>query len=553
MIKKKFNKIERLKQTLHPSEYSKRLQTLNWREIDESDRFYLKNFGIYNIKLRPDSFMLRVRIDGGRISYAKLEQIAGIVEKYSLKLLLTSRAQLELHDISPDRVYEIYTHLKTCNISTSQTLTDNFRAIISDPYDGKALDSHIECYSIIEKINQLIIDDPKWIGSIPRKFNTAIIGRKTPLVNPWNNDLLFALAEKREVEGFNIYLGGKNAKVAQTADIFVVPAEALKLFEAVAETYHYYGLRGSRSKVRFFHLIEKVGMMQIRIWIEDAFGKSLETEGTLLMQSSHYQSETALKEGGSASVYPTRYGECSTGELHEILSRAKTEGTEIRLGTDQNFHLLASEVKMSQQCESSNLLTVCAGARYCPLSLWDLKEDVHLLPLKKFKKYNISIGFSGCLKGCGRHYFADIGLIGLRTNLYGETEKALRVFMGAVESPEVMPSRMLYYSVPLRKITSLFDVIFDDFERSIFNDFEIFSYNILNRHDIEFLQLWYIARQLFAIELSMLELFFNTLETEENEAKIFAYLKKTVNCSECETHASLTRQLSHLLWDQQEL
>ena len=81
MVEKKFNKIERLKQTLHPSEYAKNLQSLNWHEIDESDRFYLKNFGIYNIKLQPDLFMLRLRIDGGRISYSKLEQIAEIVEK----------------------------------------------------------------------------------------------------------------------------------------------------------------------------------------------------------------------------------------------------------------------------------------------------------------------------------------------------------------------------------------------------------------------------------------------------------------------------------------
>ena len=304
MVEKKFNKIERLKQTLHPSEYAKNLQSLNWHEIDESDRFYLKNFGIYNIKLQPDLFMLRLRIDGGRISYAKLEQIAEIVEKYSLKLLLTSRAQLELHDISPDNVYEIYTYLKTCNISTSQTLTDNFRAIVTDPYDGEALDSLISCYPMIEQINQLIIDNPYWTGTLPRKFNTAIIGREKPLVNPWSNDLLFALAKKEGVLGFNIYLGGKNAKVAQDADIFVVPADVLKLFEAVAETYQQHGLRGSRSKVRLFHLIEKEGMPQIRMWVETSFGKALETAGTLLMQSSHYQSKTSLKEGGNSICIP---------------------------------------------------------------------------------------------------------------------------------------------------------------------------------------------------------------------------------------------------------
>jgi len=553
MIEKKFNKIERLKQTLHPSEYRKRLETLNWFEIEESDRFYLKNFGIYNIKLQPDLFMLRLRIDGGRIGYAKLEQIAKIVEKYNLKLLLTSRAQLELHDISPDTVYEIYTYLKACNISTSQTLTDNFRAIVTDPYDGEALDSYIDCYPVIEKINQLIIDNPYWTGTIPRKFNTAIIGREKPLVNPWSNDLLFALAEKEKVRGFNIYLGGKNAKVAQDADIFVAHIDVLKLFEAVAETYQQYGLRDSRSKIRLFHLIEKEGMAQLRVWIEKRFGNSLQTAGTLLMQSSHYRRETALKEGKTAFIYTGRYGESSRDELYTLLSRAREQGAEIRLGIDQNFHLLAAKEKVSNLLEPMSLITACAGARYCPLSLWDVKEDVHLLPLDKLKKHNISLGFSGCLKGCGRHYFTDVGLIGLRTNLYGETEKALRVFVGAVESPEVMPSRMLYYSVPLRKITQLFDVILDDFERSTLNDFETFSYTVLNRHNIEFLQLWYIARQLYVIDETMFTLFFSTSEVEFNEAKIFTNLKKITKESTHEVYAMLTRELSHLLWDQQEL
>ena len=497
--------------------------------------------------------MLRLRIDGGRISYAKLEQIAEIVEKYSLKLLLTSRAQLELHDITPDKIYEIYTHLKTCNISTSQTLTDNFRAIVTDPYDGEALDSRIDCYPLIEKINQLIIDNPYWTGTIPRKFNTAIIGREKPLVNPWSNDLLFALAKKENVLGFNIYLGGKNAKVAQDVDIFVAPEYVLKLFEAVAETYQQHGLRGSRSKIRLFHLIEKEGMAQIRVWVEKSFGRLLQTAGTLLMQSSHYQSETALKEGGIAFVYPGRYGESSSNELAALLSQAREQGTEIRLGIDQNFHLLGGEENVSPPLEEMSLITACAGARYCPLSLWDIKENVHLLPMDKLKKHNISLGFSGCLKGCGRHYFTNMGLIGLRTNLYGATEKALRVFMGAVETPEVTPSRMLYYSVPLRKITELFNVIIDDFERSTLDDFETFSYKILNQHDIEFLQLWYIARQLYVMDASIFTLFFSTSEVEINEAKIFDYLKELTKESEHEVYAMLTRELSHRLWDQQEL
>ena len=550
MVEKKFNKIERLKQTLHPGEYTKKLQTLNWHEIDESDRFYLKNFGIYNIKLRPDSFMLRVRIDGGLISYAKLEQIAGIVEKYSLKLLLTSRAQLELHGISPNNVYEIYTYLKSCNISTSQTLTDNFRAIVSDPYDGKALDSHIECYPIIKKINQLIIDNPKWIGMIPRKFNTALIGRERPLVNPWGNDLLFALAKKEGRVGFNVYLGGKNSEVAKSANIFVLPKDVLKLFEAVALTYHEHGLRGSRSKTRMFHLIENAGMDQVRIWIEEKLGLELESAGELQMRASEYRSKTVLKSSTLGAIYTTRYGESSVDELREMLVLAKQYQAEIRLGADQNFHLIPSSESIVSPAKAETLLTACAGSRYCPLSLWDIKQDMSELPIEDLKTYQISMGFSGCLKGCGRHYHSDIGLIGLRTNLYGETEKAFRIFLGATQSPVAVPSRMLYYSVPLRCSQSLFDVILEDFKLSGYTSFANFSHEILNRYEIELLQLWYLFRQSYTSEsLLLLNLFLDTSEGTKN-IELFTEIKALADQKEVMEYNELTRILSHQLWDQ---
>ena len=80
-----------------------------------------------------------------------------------------------------------------------------------------------------------------------------------------------------------------------------------------------------------------------------------------------------------------------------------------------------------------------------------------------------------------------------------------------------------------------------------------FLTKILNQHDIEFLQLWYIARQLYVIDASMFTLFFSTSEVETNEAKIFAYLKQLTKESGHEVYAMLTRELSHRLWDQQEL
>ena len=45
------------------------------------------------------------------------------------------------------------------------------------------------------------------------------------------------------------------------------------------------------------------------------------------------------------------------------------------------------------------------------------------------EKHGIKVGFSGCMKGCGRHKHADIGIVGLRSNKFGENDKAARIFL----------------------------------------------------------------------------------------------------------------------------
>jgi len=550
MSEMKLNKIERLKVQKQASEYRSELALVDWCNLDENSRFYLKNFGIYNIKLRPESFMIRIRIDGGRIAFETLEKITKIVERYSLTLIVTARAQLELHGLTADNVYAVYQQLQNVEIETVQTLTDNFRAIVTDPYDGEAEDSLLECYPIIFQMRQMILNNPDWMGTLPRKFNTALIGRKEPLLNPWGNDLLFALASKEGRYGFNVYLGGKNSEVAKTADIFVLPDEVLKLFEAVALTYHEHGLRGSRSKTRLFHLLEKERMSKLREWIEHAYGHTLKRVGVLEMKTSLYRVQTDLKNRASGTIFFTRYGESSSQELRELLSLAKKSQAEIRLGIDQNFHLLSLSNVSLVKAETTTVLTACAGSRYCALSLWDIKADIAELPIDDFKKYAISLGFSGCLKGCGRHYHNDIGLIGLRTNLFGETEKAFRIFLGATQSPVAVPSRMLYYSVPLRCSDDLFSVIFEDFEESGSALFSDFSHTVLNCYEIEFLQLWYLFRQAYAEESrALLTLFLNTANEIKSE-DLFSKIKMCTDHKEIIAYKDLTRILSYQVWDQ---
>ncbi len=544
----KLNRIERFKLQMSPARFRDDLEEIDWFHPDERERFYLKNFGLYNIKLDPEKWMIRLRIDGGRIEPDKLGIIAETAIGHGLRILLTSRSQIELHDIHPQSVLEIWKELHENDICSMQTLTDNFRAVVTDPLDGVSPECLVETYPVVMDIVERFRDRDDWTGTIPRKFNTAIVGCVRPSFNPWGNDLLFALARSGDEMGFNVYLGGKNGEVAMNADIFCAPDDVPALFEAVATIYRTMGLRGSRAKTRLRHTIEEFGMERIMEALRKEYGSELRGAGELLMRRSSY-----IREASVSIERFGRYGEIDPRTLLEIASTALSEDLRIRLTPTQEIWLIDPHRTVKDQKVHLSPVTACAGSRYCPLSLWDIKKDVDTLPMERISRLGLSVGFSGCLKGCGRHTHSDIGLVGLRSNLYAPTERACRIFIGALQSPEVAPAMMLYYSVPERALGRLLDVILDDYEASGKSAFDLFRLDVLGRYDIEFLRLWFLVRQLYDLPEKIYRRFFKNDDDScfffENE--LMEYLSAVDGFPIEKEMYLINTKLSHRLWDLQ--
>ena len=490
------NRIERLKAQLKPYDFFPEISRVDLTNLTEEQRFYLKNFGIYNHKLSPDTFMLRVRITAGRIAVDRLSEIRSLAQRYRLQMILTMRAQIELHGLRASNVLEVWKTLEDAGITTWQTLTDNFRNIVTDPLDGVSEANRIETYPLIKKMESLFLKNPDYVGTLPRKFNTAICGSIESSHSFFGNDLYFALAQREERVGFNLYLGGKNSAMAQDADIFVLKDEVVTLFDAVIQTYLHHGLRGTRSKTRFFHLLQSIGMSGFKAHLQSYYPNTLQQAGTLLTKKQTSKEFTPLKEGNYAFCYRSRFGEISSEELSALCDYARAKKLSIRIGVDQNLYLFGLEKPEAPFAKRSNppRLSVCAGSRYCSLSLFDMKEEASMLPLDRLERLGVSVGYSGCLKGCGRHQHADIGLIGLRTAVYGPTQKSARLFLGGEYTDGKATARLILMAVPLHGINDMIHVILDEFEQSGYLDFEAFSKQILNHYSTDFLALWFLAK-----------------------------------------------------------
>lgn len=493
-MENKLNKRERYKAQLKPIDYYKDFEKIDFESLNEGDRYYLQDFGIFNVEFLEDEFTIRLRIPAGRIEAEQFQKIADIVEEYDLSIVITARGGLQLHGVYADNVLEIHKKINATGLTTWQSFGDNVRNIVADVYDGCGEYSEIEVYPLVMQMHDYIIKNPRYVGMLPRRISIGISGNRANVTSFFANDIYFALAKKENTFGFNVYMGGKNTEVAQSADIFLKDDEVFDFFKAFVETFYTHGSRFSRAKTRLFHMIEDIGMDTLRELIQKEYKKELQKEGVLILEKATFGEFHNLKDGTYAFCYQTDFSRLNTKEIQEIASFATKNSAQIRIGIDQKIYLIGL-MEPSSPLKSpalSQTIVACAG-NLCPYAVWSIKNETAYLPLEKINKYQIQVGFSGCAKGCGRHRHTDIGLIGLKTNNFGDTDGGARIFLGAEHSDGASTARQLFSMVPFAHLHRTVSLVIELFELSGYTNFEEYAKNILNKYSEDFLSLWVLA------------------------------------------------------------
>ena len=500
----KLNKREKYKARLKPIDYFKEFDSLDFESLGEGDRFYLQDFGIFTTDFLEDEFTMRLRVPAGRLTPKQFKHIADVVKEYDLVSILTARGGIQLHELQAEDVHEIWKKLNSVGLTTWQSFGDNIRNIVCDVYDGCGDYAQIEVYPIVKQMQDYILKNPRYVGMLPRRVSIGISGNSASVTSFFANDLYFALAKKDGVLGFNVLMGGKNTEIAQSANIFLKANEVFNFFKAFVEAFYLHGSRFSRSKTRLFYMIEEHGMDKLVSHIQKEYGSQFESAGDIWLEKVVFSHQEQLRDKTFSYCYQTDFARLSADEMVQISEYAIANDAEIRIGIDQNIYLLGLKDKtipFASPSESSTILA-CAG-NLCPYSFWSIKNETKYLPLTKINQHGIQVGFSGCAKGCGRHYHTDIGLIGLKTNNFGDTDGGARVFLGAVHTKGLSVGRMIFSMVPLVHLNDTLSLIIKLYEKSGYENFEYFSHNILNRFSSEFLAMWILANLQTAKELKL--------------------------------------------------
>ncbi|MFI0711198.1 nitrite/sulfite reductase [Streptomyces inhibens] len=385
-------------------------------------------------------FMLRVRIDGGRLTTEQLRVIGEISQEFARGTAdLTDRQNVQYHWIRIEDVPEIWRRLEAVGLSTTEACGDTPRVILGSPVAGIAEDEIIDGTPVIEEIQRRIIGNPAF-SNLPRKFKSAVSG--SPLLDVAHeiNDISFVGVEHPEHgPGFDVWVGGglsTNPKLGVRLGAWVSREEAADVYEGVISIFRDYGYRRLRTRARLKFLVADWGVEKFRQVLEDEYLKRKLTDGPAPAQpGQQWRDHVGVhrqKDGRYYVGFAPRVGRVDGTTLTKIAELAAQHGSG-RLRTTAEQKMIVLDIDESQVdslvsgLESLDLRVkpspfrrgtmACTGIEFCKLAIVETKgRGASLIDelerrLPEFDE-PITININGCPNACARIQVADIGLKG---------------------------------------------------------------------------------------------------------------------------------------------
>ncbi|MFG3288832.1 nitrite/sulfite reductase [Streptomyces sp. NPDC048179] len=404
-------------------------------------------------------FMLRVRIDGGRLTTQQLRVIGEISQEFARGSAdITDRQNIQLHWIRIEDVPEIWNRLEAVGLSTTEACGDCPRVVIGSPVAGIAEDEIIDGTWAIDEIQRRYIGS-KEFSNLPRKFKSAISG--SPLLDVVHeiNDIAFVGVDHPEHgPGFDLWVGGglsTNPKIGVRLGAWVPLDEVPDVWAGVIGIFRDYGYRRLRTRARLKFLVADWGPEKFRQVLEDEYLKRPLVDGPAPAQPlQRWRDHVGVhrqQDGNFYVGFAPRVGRVDGATLAKIADLAEAHGSgRVRTTVEQKMIVLdVTEAQVESLVEALEALDLtarpssfrrgtmaCTGIEYCKLAIVETKQRGSSLidelerRLPDFDE-PLTINLNGCPNACARIQVADIGLKGqLVLNDAGEQVEGYQVHLG---------------------------------------------------------------------------------------------------------------------------
>ena len=459
--------------------------------LNDDDQTVIKFHGIYQQddrdrreiraqkKLEKDySFMLRLRISGGKISASHWLLIDNLADKNANhKIKITTRQTVQLHGIIKSKLKPTLQDFMKNNLDSIAACGDVNRNIMSSAVIEKN-HSYLQVNEIAKEMSLHLLPKTKayhevWLDGekispeneidelygqtyLPRKFKIALAIPPYNDVDVFSQDIGFiAIIDDQKLLGFNVVVGGgmgsthgNHQTYPRLGDLtgFISVDQVLKTAYTIITIQRDFGNRQERKNSRFKYTIAKYGLE----WFKQEFAKRAGFE----FQSPHkFNFEKRGDNYGWDQDYQGKWHLTifvENGRVYDDekmqLKKALREIAQNNLGNfrcTNNQNIIISDVEKNHKKNLEKILKkyqvnianyspirldslACVALNTCSLALAEGQRYLPTLITKIeliLKKYNlsnepISIRMTGCPNGCARPFLAEIGLVGKALGKY---------------------------------------------------------------------------------------------------------------------------------------
>ena len=453
---------ERVKRELHPFDAYQQLldNAVTNKSPDKEETFRFKWNGLFFLTPVKDAFMARLRIPGGVVNTFQLRELARIAQELTTGYVqITTRANLQMRLIAPKDTPEFLRRVQSVGLHTRGSGADNIRNLTANPTSGIDPVEIIDVMPFVHDIAQIIINDRAFYD-LPRKFNIAYDGGGLIGSVEDTNDIGVKAVKVGDEVFFRIALGGATGHKSFARDLGVIvpPAQINKFVSAILRVYIANGNRTDRKKARLKHLLEKWTLEQYLAETEKLLGFSLQRAPFDAAEMKYPSQDLPHTHVGD---YPQKQrglnyvgvtipvGQITAKQMIRLAEIADLYGSgEVRLTVWQNLIIpnipdaFVPTVKRAlekaglgwQQSNITSGIIACTGNSYCKFAQSCTKE--HALALGKHLErkleldQSVNIHLTGCPNSCAQHYMGDIGLLGTKVKISGESVDGYHVFIG---------------------------------------------------------------------------------------------------------------------------
>lgn len=435
-------------------------------------------FGVYEQR-KCHTYMMRMRCPGGAVTPAQLRTAAQLSQTFgSATIHITTRQELQLHDILLQDIIPIMRTLKDAGLATRGGGGNTVRNIIASPSAGADPEEPFDVSPYVFALtSRLLAEANSWL--LPRKFKIAFSNTEADTELAAFQDVGFVATRKEGRPGFIVYLaGGLGAKPApgQLVHEFLPVEEVYVAAEAVKRLFNRHGNRRNRHRSRLRFLWEDMGeqafLEQYRFFIAEVRAtnppplewKDVAPEPPEVLprpvrddgeEFERWERRYVLphrRPGFRQVLFPVPHGNLPADQAIGLADFLEPFGPDVLRGTREQ-NLLLRHIPESQLGNVYELLkgwneligsppflgraVVCTGASTCKLgiclprpALAAVTENIMQANLPLDDLGDFQMNFSGCPNSCGNHWTADLGFYGRAAHKGGRVYPAYIVVAG---------------------------------------------------------------------------------------------------------------------------